>query len=252
MKSILLYHNIAPTIGPYGSIVTPDTFKKHIRFIKRQGLPILSPKEFFSARSGVLITFDDGFLELYKYAFPILMDEEVSALIFVVSGYAGKKNAWDISLGKSFTHLPWDKIKEMYRYNIAIGSHSHLHPDYTRSSKITVEKDVKESFERISEEIGERIVYLSYPFGRAKREHWLMAQEVGFEKAFTSIPVGDSNPFYLGRWGVYSIDNIYNLSAKLGINKKAIVVERWKCKTINWFSNGTGVAKQILNPPPPF
>ena len=132
------------------------------------GLRFLTPDEFFNDSCGILLTFDDGFEELYKYAFPILQDEKVCALVFVVSGYTGKKNDWDITLGKSFTHLPWDKIGEMYRYGIKIGSHSHLHPDYTRVSKDLVKEDLKKSYEKISEEIGERIEKLENEPGKRK------------------------------------------------------------------------------------
>lgn len=244
MKSILLYHNIAPTLTPYGGAVAPKTFKKHIQFIKHLGLKIIPPEEFFSSSSGVLITFDDGFEELYKYAFPILQDEGITAMIFVVSGYAGKRNEWDITLGKSFFHLSWDMIKEMHRYGVRVGSHSHRHPDYTRISIKAVQRDIKESYDKISEEIGEKIKYFSYPFGRAIKEDWIMVREVGFKRAFTSVPVQSDNPYYLGRWGVYTIDNIYTLSLKLGLNKSLKSIEAFKCFSINWVSNGTGVLKR--------
>lgn len=243
MKSILLYHNIAQSLSPYGSVVSPTTFRKHIQYIKSLGLKILPPDEFFRESSGILLTFDDGFEELYKYAFPILQEENATALVFFVSGYAGKKNDWDITLGKSFTHLSWDMIRELHRYGISIGSHSNLHPDYSRVSEGLVKEDLKRSFDRISEEMGERVKYLSYPFGRAREEQWEMAREAGFEKAFTSIPVQSDNPYYLGRWGVYTIDNTYTLSLKIGSNRSLRGLERWKCFSINWVSNGTGMLK---------
>ena len=244
MKLILLYHNIAPTLSPFGGVVSPTTFKNHIRYIKNLNLKFLSPDEFFKNSNGILITFDDGFEELYKYAFPIIQDEDIPAMIFIVSGYAGKRNDWDIALGKSFVHLSWDKIKEMHRYGIVIGSHSHFHPDYTRVSIETVKKDIKESYDKVSEEIGERVKYFSYPFGRALEEDWMVVREAGFERAFTSIPIKNDNPYYLGRWGVYTIDNIYTLSLKLGLNKNLRGLERLKCFTINWVSNGTGILKR--------
>jgi len=243
MKSILLYHNIAPTLSPFGGVVSPSTFRRHIRYIKNLGLKFLSPEEFFKNSNGILLTFDDGFEELYKYAFPILQDEKVCALVFVVSGYAGKKNDWDITLGKSFTHLPWKKIREMHRYGIAVGSHSHLHPDYTRVSKELVKEDLWKSYDKVSEEIGESVKYFSYPFGRAGEKEWEMTRKAGFKRAFTSIPVQSNNPYYLGRWGVYTIDNTYTLSLKIGSNRNLRGLERWKCFSINWVSNGTGVLK---------
>jgi peptidoglycan/xylan/chitin deacetylase (PgdA/CDA1 family) len=244
MRSILLYHNISRTFSPYGSIVFPDNFKKHIKFIKNKGIKFLHPDEFFNSDSGILLTFDDGFMDLYEFAFPILEEEAVPAIIFVVSGFAGKKNEWDVTLGKSFTHLSWEKIREMHRYGVTIGSHSHLHPDYSRSTADLIIKDMDTSFKIISEKIGERVKYLSYPFGRIKKDEWKFAKESGYERAFTSIPVASDNPYFMGRWGVYTIDTIFTLSAKIGLNKFR-AVEKFKCMGINWVSNATGIIKAI-------
>lgn len=242
MKSILLYHNIAKTFSPYGSIVFPDVFAKHIRFLKRKSIKFLTPREFFESDSGVLITFDDGFIDLYEFAFPVLAEENVPALVFVVSGYAGMKNEWEVTLGKSFTHLSWDRVKEMHKYGITIGSHSHLHPDYSRSPINVVKHDMEVSLKVISDKIGERVKYLSYPFGRIRKDEWQLAREAGYEKAFISTPSETNNPYSLGRWGVYTIDTLFNLSAKIGLNKFK-TLEKLKCKGINWVSNATGIIK---------
>jgi peptidoglycan/xylan/chitin deacetylase (PgdA/CDA1 family) len=172
----------------------------------------------------------------------VFAEEKIPALIFVVSGYAGRKNEWEVTLGKSFRHLSWDKIKEMHRYGITIGSHSHLHLDYSRSPSDLVKKDMEKSFEIISEKIGERVRYLSYPFGRIRKGEWQLAEEAGYEKAFISTPRGADNPYLIGRWGVYTIDTLFNLSAKIGLNKY-MSLEKLKCKSINWVSNATGIIK---------
>lgn len=245
MKSILLYHNISKTISPYGAIVFPEVFRKHLKFIKNKGIKFLTPDEFFEADSGVLLTFDDGFIDLYEFAFPIIREENIPAVIFVVSGYAGKKNDWEVTMGKSFTHLSWGKIKEMHKYGVTIGSHSHLHPDYSRSPHDVVKKDMKESLEIISDKIGERIKYLSYPFGRIRESQIELVGEVGYEKAFISTPNQNDNPYFLGRWAVYTIDTLFNLSAKVGLNRFN-TFEKFKCKGINWVSNATGIIKGIV------
>ena len=248
MKSILLYHNISKTFSPYGSIVFPDVFAKHIRFMKSKGVKFLQPQSFFEEDSGVLLTFDDGFMDLYEFAFPVLMEEKIPAVIFVVSGCAGKRNDWDVTLGKSFTHLSWSKIKEMHKYGITIGSHSHLHPDYSRSPLDLVKHDMEVSLRTISEKIGERVKYLSYPFGRIRKEDCKLAEQVGYEKAFISTPGETDNPYLLGRWGVYTIDTLFNLSAKIGLNGFG-GFEKLKCKGINRVSNATGIIKAVIPTP---
>ena len=207
-----------------------------------KGIKFLTSREFFREDSGVLITFDDGFVDLYEFAFPVLIEENIPAVVFVVSGYAGRKNEWEVTLGKSFTHLSWNKIKEMHKYGITIGSHSHLHPDYSRSPFDLVRHDMEISLKTISDKIGEKVRYLSYPFGRIRKEEWKLAEEAGYEKAFVSTPGETNNPYSLGRWGVYTIDTLFNLSAKVGLNEFASF-ERLKCKGINWVSNATGIIK---------
>jgi len=107
-----------------------------------------------------------------------------------------------------------------------------------------VKKDMKLSFEVISDKIGERVKYLSYPFGRIRRNESELAGQVGYEKAFISTPRETNNPYLLGRWGVYTIDTLFNLSAKIGLNKFR-GFERLKCKGINWVSNATGIIKGL-------
>jgi peptidoglycan/xylan/chitin deacetylase (PgdA/CDA1 family) len=244
MKSILLYHNISRTFSPYGSIVFPGVFARHIKFIKNKGMEFLKPEDFFEKDSGVLLTFDDGFVDLYEFAFPLLMEENIPALIFVVSGYAGRRNYWDVNMGKPFTHLSWSKIKEMHKYGISIGSHSHFHPDYSRSPADMVKHDMEFSRKTISDKIGEKVKYLSYPFGRIRTDEWRLAEKAGYERAFISTPLETQNPYLLGRWGVYTIDTLFNVSAKTGLNRLG-GIERLKCKGINWVSNATGIIKAI-------
>ncbi|MEO0293122.1 MAG: polysaccharide deacetylase family protein [candidate division WOR-3 bacterium] len=242
MKSVLLYHNISKTFSPYGGVVFPWEFRKQIRFLKNKRIKFLTPENFIKEDSGILLTFDDGYIDLYEFAFPIIQEEKIPAIIFVVSGFAGKKNNWDVTIGKSFIHLPWSKIDEMHRYGITIGSHSHLHPDYSRIPIEFVRKDMEISFKIISDKLGEEVKYFSYPFGRIRKGEWYLAEEVGFKLAFTSIPVSLGNPYFLGRWGVYTIDNIFTLSAKLGLNKLR-TIEKIKCRGINLVSNATSIIK---------
>lgn len=198
--------------------------------------------------NGILLTFDDGFTGIYEYAFPILLEEKIPALVTVVSGFAGKRNDWDITMGKSFIHLSWDMVKEMHSYGVNIGSHSHLHPDYSRISEEKLENDLINSIQKISDKIGEKVEYLSYPFGRIREEQLSVVKKMGFKRAFTSVPVFDSNPFFTGRWGVYTIDNIVTLTVKTGLNSNGFLrwMERKKCRTINMFSNGTGIIKSFI------
>lgn len=95
----LLYHRINPMEDDiYHLTVSPKNFEEQVRFLKNN-FPILRFEEDWTEGSGngVVITFDDGYADNYKYALPILEKYQVPATIFVSTGYVdvGREYWWD-------------------------------------------------------------------------------------------------------------------------------------------------------------
>ena len=99
---ILMYHRVLPTSDPRfaaeepGMIVTPATFRRHLQELKT--LFTLMPLVEWIERSATgkalpprscSVTFDDGWLDNYEYALPILEQEQTPATIFAVSHMIG-------------------------------------------------------------------------------------------------------------------------------------------------------------------
>ncbi|WP_457679055.1 polysaccharide deacetylase family protein [Thermovibrio sp.] len=76
---VLLYHRVHPKFG-----VHPELFRKQMVFLKER-FKVLSLKEAreTSPPLSVLITFDDGFYDVFYYAYPILKELSLPAVIFV-------------------------------------------------------------------------------------------------------------------------------------------------------------------------
>lgn len=99
---ILTYHRILPAEDPRsrteepGMVVTPETFRRHIDWI-RAHMPIVQLRDWVQAaragrdvpRKACAITFDDGWLDNYEYAWPILRETATPASVFVVSHMIG-------------------------------------------------------------------------------------------------------------------------------------------------------------------
>lgn len=99
---VLLYHRVLPESVSARShssnaiVVTPATFARHLRVLRRH-FSFVSPVEFEEwwrgkrrfSKPPCLISFDDGWKDNIEYARPILRAAEVPAVIFLPTDYIG-------------------------------------------------------------------------------------------------------------------------------------------------------------------
>lgn len=97
--NILLYHRVARGgADPWGLKVTPEHFDTHIRYIKEHYHIMRFEDDWSDVREPfVVITFDDGYLDNYEVALPILEKYQVPATIFVSTECIGNDDLlwWD-------------------------------------------------------------------------------------------------------------------------------------------------------------
>jgi len=116
---ILGYHRVLPKKHPEdelmqpGMKIRPETLEMHIQVLK-QHFQIVSLSEWIcKARAGeelpkksVALTFDDGWIDNYEYAYPILKREQVPSTIFLVSSMIGtNKQFWPERVSKIISHI---------------------------------------------------------------------------------------------------------------------------------------------------
>jgi peptidoglycan/xylan/chitin deacetylase (PgdA/CDA1 family) len=100
---IFMYHRVVPrseasaTFVQPGMYVTPETFGVHLRFLLSQ-FTVLSFPELLSrwesgdwdrTRRYAVVTFDDGWLDNYRHAYPVLRQLGVPATIFAPTSLIG-------------------------------------------------------------------------------------------------------------------------------------------------------------------
>ncbi len=99
---VLTYHRVLPRDFPELGIVEPgmfvhdDTFAMHLKFLRDEFEVVDLADWLDEARQGnplpqraVALTFDDGWQDNFSHAFPLLLDFQVPATIFVVTGMVG-------------------------------------------------------------------------------------------------------------------------------------------------------------------
>ena len=85
----LIYHNVVPDTTAFPYALTPAEFERQIVLIKKKYNPVHLDESgaivgFAPDRINVLITFDDGFINNYKYVFPILVKHGLKATFFLI------------------------------------------------------------------------------------------------------------------------------------------------------------------------
>ena len=197
---VLCYHNIAtqnekenyPEESDW--TITTDNFKEHLDYLKNNNYKTLTMDEFYNWKIGnlnlpyksVLITFDDGFLSNYEYAFKLLKEYNMNATIFVVGSFIDNSttNEWNGNIKTYMTKDILENLKNEYP-NIEIYSHSYnLHyQGAINQNKDVLMQDI-ENFDNFYPNTD----ILCYPFGQYNDNIEDCLKESNYKMAFRYGP----------------------------------------------------------------
>jgi peptidoglycan/xylan/chitin deacetylase (PgdA/CDA1 family) len=257
---VLMYHHVN-TEGSFIN-VSPRRFESHIKYLQESGYTSLNASDLLGIFHGtrnppdkpVVITFDDGWLDNWLFAFPILKKCGMKAIIFVVTSLIhekGKRMRSDEGTVKGLpTHkecqkmvdsgsaqdvmLSWEEIREMENTGlIDIQSHTHTHqrwdkvyPDHKERMK-TINEELKISKEIIEEKLKKKCDALCWPWGKYNDEYVEAAKSSGYKLLFTTEK-GANTPA-TGTWKIKRIviGNIGNITLR---KKLAVFSRDWLSK----------------------
>lgn len=220
---VLGYHDIRTKPINYFD-VTVESFIQHMDFLKDNGyqtlglddfVNIIESKKPFQEKS-VLITFDDGYQGIYKYAAPELIKRNMKAAFFVTIKGLDKMEG-------SYPHITTEELKEMANNPLfTIGSHTISHSLLNILSEEDRIKEIKESKTMIEKIIGKEVLCFAYPQGGYDRTIIKNVIDAGYKFALIGQ---DKGFFHLpARW---SIPRIY-VGYEIGVDLLKKYVETYK------------------------
>lgn len=248
---VLAYHKVNRRFEWGVTRVLPSQFFEQMKFVYKKGYRVCTLSDILSngsSDSKLCITFDDAYKDFMDNALSVLQKYHLKATVFVVTDFVGKKNSWDVNLGREFYHMSWQDLKYLSNAGFEIGSHTHRHPDLTRVSDVEVKNELFRSKQIIESKLGIKVSFLSYPFGRYSDRVKHIAMDCGYDGAVClSHPFRRKDDiFELDRQGVYIFDTIYNFRAKLSKSGKAFyVLEQIKGRAVNFFAGITYPIKRM-------
>lgn len=180
-----MYHHIGPEDGIDSAryYITPEVFARQMSFLLENGYHPLSLREVEDAFAQkkklpdkpVLITMDDGWLDNYLYAFPILKEKNIPATIFITPGLIGT--------GKNL--FSWEQMAGMHASGLVqFASHSHTHKRLRRLSDEEILFELRESKKSLELFYGQPVKSFCYPFGAFDRRVRRLVFETGYTLDF--------------------------------------------------------------------
>lgn len=159
---ILLYHHI--DISPINSryYVPPEKFEEQIKLLHDWKYTSISTKMLIKAITEgtelpprpFLITFDDGHLDNYTNAYPIMQKYGFTGVLYLVGNYIGTEG-----------YLNVEQILEMHNAGWEVGSHSTNHFDLTKLDPQMQRAEIVGSRKLLEKLLGIPIETFAYPFG---------------------------------------------------------------------------------------
>ncbi len=218
---VLLYHKVTNNFQFEGTWVYKKQFNKQMEWLYDSGYETILPlslKDIKGQQKKLLITFDDGFADVYNNALPIMEKYGFKGTVFIISGYINKNAYWDLPGKKHYPLLSKHQIKELYSMGWNIGVHSFSHRDLTKVKGEDLKKEIFTAKEILEDLLGENVYLFSYPYGRYNEKVYNMVKEAGYKMAFSSCPSLKNNKidmFAIYRRSIYITDSMFAFKEKI-------------------------------------
>lgn len=151
---VLVYHRVGVSSGMTLGVAA-ESLKDQITRLKDSGHTFaVASRAKDCDDTCVVITFDDGYRDVYEQAFPVLKELGVPATFFVITEKIGKEG-----------FVTWEELKEMQDAGWEINSHTANHARLIDLPPDALKAELEKSQQSIKEHLGTESPCVAYPFG---------------------------------------------------------------------------------------
>ncbi|GAA4125105.1 hypothetical protein GCM10022415_31760 [Knoellia locipacati] len=186
--TLLIYHRVGGDTGDELDLAT-DSFTRQVALLEGHDVlsldAALDRLDAGDERHSVVLTFDDGFTDVFDNAWPLLREHGLPFTIYLATGFMGETMRWEHSTarGAPGRGLSWRQLEEMLASGLCtVGNHTHRH---VRPEELT-EHELDACSSAAEAALGVRPRHFTYPWGIA-----VPAMERALRERFRSASTGE-------------------------------------------------------------
>lgn len=185
---VLIYHHVkwpkpVDNAIERGLTVLPGAFADQLHFLQSNGYHAISAAMLVSGiRRGaslpsrpVVLTFDDGYTDMYLNVYRVLRSRNLTATFFIVPGFLGTPR-----------YLTWAQVMDMSRHGMDIEAHTMTHPDLRLIPVSHLSGEVAGSRWTLERRLHRKVDLFAYPYGGYNAAILRAVTAAGFTAAFTT------------------------------------------------------------------
>ena len=228
----LMFHSLSTPQSPEEQTyyLSASRFRRYMDWLRTSGRSSATVDEWIAgrfARNRALLTFDDGYDDLYTELLPLVAERGLKPLVFLVANPEFETNAWDHRRGlRRRNLLTTAQIREMQAHGVEFGSHTVNHRWLPECSDADLQHEIGDSKKMLEDRLGAPIRTFAYPFGGVDQRVRAAVAEAGYDLAFTVMPGLNfwTDPLCLHRADVHENISFFDFLCQL---RTGLSIRQW-------------------------
>lgn len=205
---IMMYHEVRLS-NFHKLAISPSELAADLTYLRKEGYTTINMEDLIRYARGkgnlpekpIVLTFDDGYLNNYAYAYPVLKRYGDKAVLSIIA-----KNTDDFTRvpddNMKYAHMTWDQVREMqhagvfeiqnHTYNLhAMGKKrfgcKKLPGESLETYTNVLTDDLTRCQQEIRDETGVTPTTFTYPYGNVSKESLPIIKKMGFQASLSCV-----------------------------------------------------------------
>ncbi len=189
---LLIYHQVGAEMGRQME-VTEAHFRRHVEWLVANGDVVsldraLAEREKPGDDRRFVLTFDDGYADMYDNAWPLLRDQQLPFTLYLTTEPVETGVA--LTPGGRAEPLTWAQIDEMLNSDLmTLGAHTHRHRELGDLELADIEEEISVSNDLIEQRTGVTPTHFAYPWG-----YWSPVADSVLRRVYETATLGSGAP----------------------------------------------------------